>query len=85
MTIYGDYEKVLTVISSFHLEYIPVLLVLAFIKREGHRVWLHFNPTIISAPELIARITAKHAVTDLFVENPPIEELIARLYGNCHQ
>ena len=30
MTIYGDYEKVLTVISSFHLEYIPVLLVLAF-------------------------------------------------------
>ncbi len=56
-----------------------------FIKQEGHRVWLHFNPTIISAPELIARITAKHAVTDLFVENPPIEELIARLYGNCHQ
>lgn len=30
MMIYGDYEKVLTAISSFHMEYIPVLLVLAF-------------------------------------------------------
>jgi len=52
------------------------------IKQEGHRVWLQFNPMIISAPELIARITAKHAVSDLFVENPPIEELIANLYWN---
>jgi ABC-2 type transport system ATP-binding protein len=54
------------------------------IKQEGHRVWLSFNPKIIPAPELIAQITAEHAVTDLFVENPPIEELIARLYRNCH-
>lgn len=52
------------------------------IRQEGHRVWLSFNPTIISAPQLIARITAKHAVADLFVENPPIEEMIARLYRN---
>lgn len=50
------------------------------IKREGHRVYLGFNPTVISAPQLIARITAEHRVTDLFVENPPIEEIIARLY-----
>ena len=26
------------------------------------------------------RLTARHAVRDLFVENPPIEEVIARLY-----
>jgi ABC-2 type transport system ATP-binding protein len=56
-----------------------------FIKQEGHRVWLKFDPTHISAPELIAKITSRHAVTDLFVENPPIEELIANLYRNHAQ
>jgi uncharacterized membrane protein YbhN (UPF0104 family) len=30
MTVYGDYEKVLAAISSFRLEYIPILLSLAF-------------------------------------------------------
>lgn len=50
------------------------------IKQEGHRMWLKFNPDLISAPQLITRITAKHAVADLFVENPPIEETIAKLY-----
>lgn len=43
------------------------------IKQEGHRVWLRFNPSTTEAAALISRITAKHAVSDLFVENPPIE------------
>ena len=30
LAVYGDYEKVLAAISSFHMEYIPVLLALAF-------------------------------------------------------
>ncbi len=50
------------------------------IRQEGHRVWLSFDPSVTPAAELIARITAKHAVADLFVENPPIEETIATLY-----
>ena len=50
------------------------------IKQEGHRVWLSFNPLAITAPDLIARITSKYAIVDLFVENPPIEETIAKLY-----
>ena len=50
------------------------------IKREGHRIFLSFNPQVISAHKLIQRITAKHDVADLFVENPPIEETIAKLY-----
>ena len=52
------------------------------IRQEGHRVWLSFNPTLITAPALIAQITSKHAVADLFVENLPIEETIAKLYRN---
>jgi ABC-2 type transport system ATP-binding protein len=49
------------------------------IKQEGHRVWLSYNPTQISTPELIRRITMTHAINDLYVENPPIEEIIAKL------
>jgi len=55
------------------------------IRREGHRVWLRFDPERISAAELIARVTASHAIRDLYVENPPIEEIIARLYGEVDQ
>lgn len=53
-------------------------------KQEGHRVWLNFNPNQTSAPELISRITTKHLITDLFIENPPIEEIIARFYRNAN-
>lgn len=49
-------------------------------RREGSRVWLKFDPLTITAPELIKRIASKHSVIDLFVENPPIEETIAKLY-----
>ena len=50
------------------------------VEREGHRLHLSFSPDRVSAADLIGRITAQHAVRDLFVENPPIEEIIARLY-----
>jgi ABC-type uncharacterized transport system ATPase subunit len=29
---------------------------------------------------MIRRVTSRHAIHDLFVENPPIETIIARLY-----
>jgi ABC-2 type transport system ATP-binding protein len=50
------------------------------LRREGHRVELAFDPEEIPAAALISRLTALHAVRDLFVENPPIEEIIAHLY-----
>ena len=49
--------------------------------REGHRVHLSFDPEMVSAAELISRITASHPVRDLFVESPPIEEVVAHVYG----
>jgi len=51
------------------------------IRRDGRRVCLAFDPQAIAPAELIARITRKHAVRDLFVENPPIETIVARLYA----
>lgn len=50
------------------------------IRREGERVCLAFDPEAVSPAELIRRISAKHAIRDLFVENPPIETIVARLY-----
>lgn len=55
-----------------------------FLKQEGHRVWLSYNPETISTPKLIARVAAGHAIQDLFVENPPIEEIIAKFYRNVN-
>jgi ABC-2 type transport system ATP-binding protein len=51
------------------------------IRREGNRVTLRFDPAVVSTAELIGRVTARHAVRDLFVQNPPIEEIIAHVYG----
>jgi len=51
------------------------------VQREGARCCLAFDPERVGPAELIAQVTARHAVRDLFVENPPIEEIVARIYG----
>jgi ABC-2 type transport system ATP-binding protein len=50
------------------------------IRQEGHRAVIRFDPGRVSAADLISRVTARYAVADLTVENPPIEEIVARLY-----
>ena len=50
------------------------------VRRDRGRVHLSFDPARVSAAELISRLTAVHAVRDLFVEDPPIEEIVARMY-----
>ncbi|MFO1015855.1 MAG: ABC transporter ATP-binding protein [Caulobacteraceae bacterium] len=50
------------------------------ISRDGPALELAFDPKVIAAPALIARITADHAVEDIHVEQPAIEEVIARFY-----
>jgi ABC-2 type transport system ATP-binding protein len=50
------------------------------IRQDGHRVRLAFDPQRVSPAELIGRVAGAHAIRDLFVEHPPIESIIARLY-----
>jgi ABC-2 type transport system ATP-binding protein len=50
------------------------------VRREPNRLVLRFDPTAVPPHELIARVARSCAVRDLFVESPPIEEIIARLY-----
>ncbi len=48
--------------------------------RSGNRLHIQFDPQRISAAELISQVTSDNDVGDLFVENPPIEEIVARIY-----
>jgi ABC-2 type transport system ATP-binding protein len=50
------------------------------VHRDNRQVHLRFDPKKVPVTVLISRITAQYAVRDLFVENPSIEEIIARLY-----
>jgi ABC-2 type transport system ATP-binding protein len=54
------------------------------IKQEGHRVWFSYNPELVSTPQLIAEVTRRYSISDLFVENPPIEEIVAKLYKTAN-
>lgn len=54
------------------------------IRRDGHRATLAFDPDRISPHNLISRITTRYVIRDLFVENPPIEEIIAHIYRENH-
>jgi ABC-2 type transport system ATP-binding protein len=48
--------------------------------RTARSLELAFDPAIIAVPKLIAAITAEHAVDDIHVDEPAIEEVIARFY-----
>ena len=50
------------------------------IGRQGPQVTLEFDPERISTPDLIHHITSAYGVRDLYVENPPIEEIVAEVY-----
>jgi ABC-2 type transport system ATP-binding protein len=51
------------------------------IRQEGRRFCLAFDPQRIGVQQLIARIARNYPVHDLFVENPPIEAIVARIYA----
>ena len=51
------------------------------VRVEGPRQWLRFHRDHTTAAELIADIVRTTPVLDLTVEEPQIEDVIARLYG----
>ena len=53
------------------------------VSANGRRVEIQFDPTAISATELIAHVSSHNQVRDVFVEHPPIEDLIARIYQDA--
>ena len=51
------------------------------VKKEGHRMILRFSTDRVSTDQLVSKILADFSVRDLFIENPPIEEIVASYYG----
>ena len=49
--------------------------------RDGRTVEFAFDPSRIPAHTLIAKVAAAHEIADMRVENPGIEEVIARFYA----
>ena len=49
-------------------------------QRQGKSIELSFDPRTTSAHRLIAQVAAEHEVEDVHLEEPPIEEVIARFY-----
>ncbi len=49
--------------------------------RDGRTVEYGFDPARTAAHTLIARVAAAHEVSDIRVEDPKIEEVIARFYA----
>jgi ABC-2 type transport system ATP-binding protein len=48
--------------------------------RSGRSVELSFDPRVISAHTLVAQVAARFDVEDVHLEDPPIEQVIARFY-----
>lgn len=68
------------VIDLLHADENIAVKLARLVAVEGHRVTFHFNPEEVTATDLIAEITAKHSITDLYIENLPIAEIIAKFY-----
>jgi ABC-2 type transport system ATP-binding protein len=52
------------------------------VSQQGNILNLAFAPGQITSTDLISRISSRYEVVDLFIENPPIGELIAQLDAN---
>jgi ABC-2 type transport system ATP-binding protein len=50
-------------------------------NREGRTIEFAFDPVRTPAHELIANLASRHEVEDIRVEDPKIEEVIARFYA----
>jgi ABC-2 type transport system ATP-binding protein len=47
---------------------------------DGPRQWLRFRRDVVTASELLARVTRVAEVRDLSVEEPDIESIVREIY-----
>jgi ABC-2 type transport system ATP-binding protein len=76
----GESER--TLVVDFERELPPVEIAGARpVRTEGPRQWLAF-PASASAAPLVAELAARYPLVDLSVQEPAIEDVIARMYGD---
>jgi ABC-2 type transport system ATP-binding protein len=50
------------------------------LKHKGYGVKLHVDTTVTPIEEVVSRLLARYAIADITVDNPPMEDIIARIY-----
>ena len=50
------------------------------VRVDGARQWLRFDGRTVTAAELVARVARAAELVDLTVEEPDVEDVIARIY-----
>ncbi len=51
-----------------------------WVRRDGNATTLRFDPTVVSAANLMARLSDRFPIRDVTVTAPPIEEAVANAY-----
>lgn len=50
------------------------------LKHKGYGVKLHVDTTVTPIEEVVGQLLARYAIADITVDNPPMEDIIARIY-----
>ncbi|MBN1484892.1 MAG: ATP-binding cassette domain-containing protein [Chloroflexia bacterium] len=50
------------------------------LKHKGYGVKLEVDTTVTPIEEVVSNLLARYAIADINVDNPPMEEIIARIY-----
>ncbi len=50
------------------------------LKQKGYGVKLHVDTTATPIEEVVGQLLARYTIADINVDNPPMEEIIARIY-----
>ena len=50
------------------------------LKHKGYGVKLEVDTTVAPIEEVVGRLLARYSIVDINVDNPPMEEIIARIY-----
>jgi ABC-type uncharacterized transport system ATPase subunit len=51
------------------------------VRADGPRCWLRFDRQTVNPAELIAAIAAQRPLRDVAIEEPAIEDIVRRIYG----
>jgi ABC-2 type transport system ATP-binding protein len=51
------------------------------LKRKGYGVKLEVDTEVVPIDAVVGRLLSRYAIADINVDNPPMEEIIARIYG----
>ncbi len=77
---YGKKRRLIIDLADYYEDF--CISGIDIISHTDHRACLEFDRDEMSASELIAQITKKYDISDLTIEEPEIESIVANIYEN---